>query len=63
MAAKQTPRRQTGGQQTGAGSGTSAPTVPPRRCTYLHPTHLTGCREPAEPGELLCAAHRPDGTA
>jgi hypothetical protein len=60
MAEKQARRRETGGQQMSAGSD-SGTTVPPRRCTYLHPTHLTGCREPAEPGELLCAAHRPDG--
>jgi hypothetical protein len=38
----------------GGGIGT---TVPPRRCMYLHPTHLTGCRQPAEPGSVYCARH------
>jgi len=32
-------------------------TVPPRRCKFLHPRHLTGCRQPAEPGSDYCARH------
>jgi hypothetical protein len=56
MATEQTPRRDTGGQ-TGAGNGTSGTTVPPRRFKFLHPTHLTGWRRPAEPGSDYCARH------
>ncbi len=58
MGTKRGPRRDAGGQKTGAGSGTSGTTVPPPRCAYLHPTHLTGCRQPAEPGSRYCAVHR-----
>jgi hypothetical protein len=61
MAAKETPRLGTGGRQTGAGSGTSVPTVPPRRCKFLHPTHLTGCRQPAEPASDYCTQHSGNG--
>lgn len=27
------------------------------RCRFLHPSHLTGCRRPAEPGSVYCATH------
>jgi hypothetical protein len=47
--------------QDARGDGIST-TVPPRRCTYLHPRHLTGCRRPAEPGSDYCARHQDAGS-
>ena len=32
-------------------------TVARTRCKFLHPTHLTGCRQPAEPGSVYCTQH------
>jgi hypothetical protein len=38
-------------------SSTNPASVATRRCRYLHPKHLTGCRRPAEPGSGYCARH------
>jgi hypothetical protein len=35
----------------------SAPTVASARCKFLHPRHLTGCRQLAEPGSVYCERH------
>jgi hypothetical protein len=35
-----------------------AGTVRDPRCGWLHPSHLTGCKRPAEPGSQRCAEHR-----
>jgi hypothetical protein len=51
-----------GGAQDGHGGGNVTLTVPPRRCKFLHPAHLTGCRRPAEPRSDYCAQHR-DGAS
>jgi hypothetical protein len=31
------------------------------RCAFLHPRHLTGCRQSAEPGSDYCARHSGSG--
>jgi hypothetical protein len=31
------------------------------RCKFLHPQHLTGCRQLAEPGSDYCARHQGGG--
>jgi hypothetical protein len=51
MAAKQTPRRQAGGQQTGAGSGTSGTRVTERwfGATLYSVTRTMPHRDPDEP--------------
>ena len=55
MTAKQTPRRYAGGQQTGAGSGTSGTTVRPPadlaaawRCFTWRTSHGCGCFRAAD---------------
>jgi hypothetical protein len=52
--------------KTAPASGSSEGTVAPgaartARCAFLHPKHLTGCRQPAEPGSVYCARHREPG--
>jgi hypothetical protein len=52
------PRREGGAPDDAHGDGNVKTTVPPRRCKFLHPRHLTGCRQPAEPGSDYCARHQ-----
>jgi hypothetical protein len=48
-----------GGVPDGAAANSNVnATVARTRCKFLHPTHLTGCRQPAEPGSPYCARHR-----
>jgi hypothetical protein len=36
---------------------TDKATVTRARCKFLRPRHLTGCRQPVEPGSVYCAQH------
>jgi hypothetical protein len=63
--AERRPRRE-GGAQDGHGGGNVNATIPPPavkgpRCKFLHPSHLTGCRELAEPGSQFCTRHQGGG--
>jgi hypothetical protein len=45
------------GDGLNAASTVQADAVKGPRCKFLHPRHLTGCRQPAEPGSDYCTAH------